>query len=77
MFGRKLTKWMPFGNFNFDGVDFIVFVRGNKKNGMLYFKVKSVNARKFINANLVHSILPITLIDVKSQWEKIIQELNK
>ena len=72
MFKRNLTKWIPLGNYTFGGTDFIVFVRGNTKTGMLFFKVKSVHPWKWFT----EKILPIDLIDVRKQWEEINNLLN-
>lgn len=71
---RKWTKWIPFGNYNWDGKDRIVFVRGNRKTGLLQFKTISVHAWRFLN--LVNPIVPPSLIDVKKAWDEIIHQIN-
>ena len=71
---RKYTKWIPLGNFNWDGTDYIVFVRGNKKNGLLSFRNRPVNHRM---GGCTNSIIPNTLLDVKLQWDKILLMTNQ
>ena len=69
MFKRKLTNWIVLGNYIFADVDYIVFVRRNRKNGMLYFKTKKVQGN-----HSSHPILGHKFIDVQIQWE-ILQKL--
>lgn len=64
MFKRKLTNWIVLGNYCFCDADYIVFVRKNIKNGMLYFKVKKVQGN-----HSSHPILGYKFIDVNIQWE--------
>lgn len=71
MFTKK-TKWMPLGNYSFDGTDYIVFVRGNKKNGMMEFKTRVVQPWTIFK----NRILPTALIDTQKQWDKIMTELQ-
>lgn len=73
MFNKNKTKWIPLGYFNWDGTDYIVFVRGNKKTGMMYFKVKNVNGRIF---SLNHSISNFNFIKVEKQWEELLKMMN-
>jgi len=72
-FKNYYTKWIPLGNFNFARTDFIVFVRGNKKTGLMQFKVKSVNRR---SGHCNNPILPPTLIDTSTQWNLIIEMMK-
>lgn len=53
-----------------DEVQYIVFVRGNKKTGLLSFKTKRVNP---LFLGYVHPVLPTGLINVSEQWNKIIE----
>lgn len=76
MFNKNLTKWIPLGNFQHAGDDLIVFVRGNRKTGEMFFKTKNANARFGLYSSCVNNFLPRGFIDVKQQWEKIIGELN-
>lgn len=71
IFKRRYTNWIPFGNYRWAGdVDFIVFVRKNKRNGMLQFKT-----RRFISWHKLKSpFVPTNLIDVKEQFDKIINQ---
>ena len=71
---KRWTKWLPLGNFNYAGVDFIVFVKANRKTGMMRFKTVRVNSRNRFSNN-VHQILPADLISVRKQWEAIKDEL--
>jgi hypothetical protein len=73
IFNKHKTKWIPLGNYSFDGSDYIVFVRGNKKTGSMCFKVKKVHGMTYCT----NSILPLSLIDTKKQWEIITDMLNK
>lgn len=75
MFKRNLTKWIPLGNFNHGSADYIVFVRGNKSTGELFFKTKRVNV-KFNIFFSPNNVIPINLINTSEQWQKIINELN-
>jgi hypothetical protein len=76
MFNRNKTKWIPLGNFNWNRVDYVVFVRGDKKTGMLDFKTKSVNARSLFSFDLVNPIIKTEVIDVNAQWSLILQMTN-
>lgn len=73
-FKNNYTKWIPLGNFNFAGTDFIVFVRGDKKTGLMDFKVKSVNHRI---GGCQNPIFPGVLIEVRKQWDTIIEMMNE
>lgn len=73
MFKRKLTRWIQLGTFEFARIEYMVFVRGNKKNGMLYFKTKRVNG--FWN-NLVQPIGVAQLVDIKKQWAELENQIN-
>lgn len=75
LFNKNLTSWIPLGSMSFQQNDFIVFVRGNKKTGMLYFKTKKVNGAWY--QTLVDNILPNSLIDVTKQWNEIQAMINK
>lgn len=70
MFNKK-TKWIVLGNYQYGGSDYVVFVRKNLKNGLLDFKIKNVHAWKMMSCD---NILPNGLIDVKAQWDKIINQ---
>ncbi len=67
MFGRKLTKWMLLGNYSFGEKDYIVFVRGNLKTGLMDFKIKSVHGHR----QFTRRVLPDNIIDVREQWGEI------
>jgi hypothetical protein len=65
----RYTKWMPLANYESLSYDtYIVFMRGNKKTGMIYFKT-----RKIANYD---KILPRNLILISEAWDKMIQELR-
>jgi len=40
---KRYTKWIPFANYNYGGSSYMIFVRKNLINGMLYFKTKNIN----------------------------------
>jgi len=67
------TKWIPLGNFEFGGRDYIVFVRKNKRTGMLKFRTKRVNFNWW-SSKTVYNILTDDLIDVQKQWDAITEE---
>lgn len=67
LFSRHKTKWVQLGSYQYGYHDYVVFVRGHKKTGMMEFKVKSVQRWMFSCAN----ILPKNLIDVQKQWDEI------
>lgn len=69
IFKNDKTRWIPFGAYSHGSDDYIVFIRGNKKTGMMYFKVKRVH--RF--APFSGRILPSNFIDVKAQWDEIIK----
>lgn len=70
LFKNNWTKWIHFGNFGFSDSDYIVFVRGNTKTGMMEFKTVKANPVRF---GLHNRFLPHNLIDVRKQWEKILE----
>jgi len=72
MFSRHKTKWIQLGNYSHAYTDYVVFVRGNKKTGMMEFKVKKVHAWTMCTG----LILPANLIDVRKQWEEITNALK-
>ncbi|KKN74636.1 hypothetical protein LCGC14_0388380 [marine sediment metagenome] len=67
MFNRHKTKWIQLGNYSYAGCDYVVFVRGDKKTGLLDFKTKKI--QNWVYGS--YSILSTDLIDVKKQWEEI------
>ncbi len=67
-FKNNKTRWIPLGNYSHGSDDYVVFVRGNKKTGMMYFKVKKVHCFSFSTR-----LLPSNLIDVKTQWDEIVK----
>lgn len=69
IFKKRYTKWVPLGNFDYGGYDYITFARRHLKSGMLYFKTKRVNGRADINH--VNSVLPFSLINTQDAWDKI------
>ena len=69
LFKKRYTKWIPFGNYRFSDTDYIVFVRKNKKNGLMQFKTVKVHNAIFYYRN---NIVPMGLIDTKAAWEKIL-----
>lgn len=71
IFNKNKTKWIPLGNYCYAGTDYVVFTRKNLKNGILDFQVKKVQRFNFSTG-----ILPYSLIDVKEQWNKIINEVE-
>lgn len=65
---KNLTKWIPLANYQANGSDYVVFIRGNKRTGMLYFKVKIVHIRTIYT----RPVLDPDLINVKKSWDEII-----
>lgn len=65
---NRYTKWMPLGNYSFDDVDRIVFVKKNLKTGIMKFKTLRVNG---LFGSCVNRILPNDLIDTKESWKEI------
>jgi len=65
---RRFTKWIPFGNYSYGDADYIVFVRKNKKTGILQFKTKTT----YSFFSWKSSYIPNDLINVKEQWQKIL-----
>jgi len=63
---------MPLGNYSWAGVDFIVFVRRNMKNGLCQFKTIRVHTR--FRLDLVPNVLPSTLIDTRKAWNELINQ---
>jgi hypothetical protein len=75
LFIPNKTKWIVLGRYTWEGYsDFLVFARGNKKSRMLEFKTKRVNLS---HTSCVRAILPNDLLDVKANWESLINELNE
>lgn len=70
LFKSKFTKWIPLGNHEYAGVDYITFVRKNIKTGMMEFKTKRVNTNNPFDTS-VHSVLNKSLINVSEAWNKI------
>jgi len=70
MFKKKYTKWMPLGNYQYSGADYIVFARKNTLNGLMQFKVVKLQAWRYIS----NTILPYTLIDVQKAWNELINQ---
>jgi hypothetical protein len=73
MFNRSKTKWIPLGNYAFDAADYIVFARADRKTGLMDFKVRRVQAWRFMSTN---RILPNMLIDTKEAWDKLVREIE-
>ncbi len=73
---KNLTKWIPLGRYEFAGYEFIVFVRGNKKTGELYFKTKCINKIPLFNPASERPIMNHTMIDVNKQWNLINEQIN-
>ena len=70
LFKSNWGKWVPLGNWSFDGADYIVFARKNFKNGMIKFKTKRVNG--YLPAlNCVNNCLPSDLISTGEAWKKL------
>lgn len=67
-----MTKWIPLGEFTFGTTQSIVMVRGDTKTGELFFKVKKVTSTI---GGYNHPIGSLG-INVKEQWNKIIELLN-
>lgn len=65
---RYKTKWIVLGRYSFGGSDYIVFVRGSRKTGLLDFKIKKIGGI----FTYTHPILPHDLVNVTEQWNKII-----
>lgn len=74
---RNYTKWIPLGIFTFDGSQFIVFVRGDKLSGEMFFETKKVNNRKGTYNSCVSPIMTHDTIDVKKQWEEITKTISE
>lgn len=70
MFKRRYTNWIPFANYSYANACYIIFVRKNKKNGMMQFKTKSVHSWHKFKAR----VLPNPLIDVKQSWDNIVNQ---
>lgn len=68
-----LTKWIPLSIYEWDGSQYIVFVRGNMKTGMLSFKTKKITA-SFTRS--YGTIMSKDLVDTKTQWEEIYRQIN-
>lgn len=74
MFKRKnYTKWIPLGINTFARVQHVIFVRRSLDNGLLQFKSKKVQKGIMYK----NPVLPIDTIDVKKQWNKIMEEDGK
>jgi len=69
LFKSNWTKWIPLGTFVWDHPQYVVFMRGNKKTGMVQFKTKRVN--KLGISDCVRPILPANLIDPTTQWNEL------
>lgn len=67
----RYTKWIPLGNYNHAGKDYIVFVRRCLKTNMLHFKTKTAHNSMSASFGFCDSILPTNLIDVKAAWIKV------
>lgn len=68
MFFNKKTKWIVLGSYSHTSDDYVVFVRGSLKTGLLDFKVKKIHRM----TSFTNRILPNNLIDTKLQWDTII-----
>ena len=66
LFKSNYTNWIPFGVYDYGSQHYMVFIRKNKKTGMLHFRTKKVQ-RSF----WVGNFLPTDLINVKEQWDLI------
>lgn len=75
IFKSNWTKWIPLGTFVWDNPQYLVFVRGNKKTGILQFKTKRVN--KLGLSDCVRPVLPPSLIDPTTQWNEIQRLINQ
>ncbi len=73
LFNRNRTKWIPLGNYVFLETDYVVFVRGNLKTGMMYFKVRRVHGWR----QYTQSVLPHDLINPKKAWAELIKLMKK
>jgi hypothetical protein len=70
LFKSNKTKWMPLGHYNWgSNKEYIIFVRGNLKTGLLDFKSISTNHRGI--SDCVNPILPRDIIDTRLEWNKI------
>jgi CRISPR/Cas system-associated endoribonuclease Cas2 len=69
LFKTNYTKWIPFGINSHAHQHYIVFVRKNKKTGMLQFKSKRIQTSFYYGY-----FVPNDLIDVRDSWNKIISE---
>ena len=67
---KRYTKWIPLGNYCFADNDFIVFVKKNKRTGLMKFKTKRVCGRSIVDT-FTNLILPSGLIDVQKAWDEI------
>jgi hypothetical protein len=72
MFWNKKTKWIVLGTYSHVSEDYVVFVRGSLKTGLLDFKTKKVHR----NTVFTNRILPTNIVDTKTQWDKIISDIN-
>ena len=69
MFKSNYTKWIPFGVNTHACQHYMVFVRKNKKNGILQFKSKKIQTSFYNGSFVTHD-----LINVKDSWDKILSE---
>ena len=73
MFKKRYTNWTPLGSFDFQGKDYITFIRKSKKDGMIHFKTKRVNKPFGVN-NCVNNVIFKNLIDTEKAWSKVVNE---
>ena len=61
------TMYEPLGHYSYADTDYVVFAR-RKKNGIVQFRTRRVHG--FLK--LKSQFIPHGIINVKEQWEKII-----
>lgn len=67
---KKWSKWLPFGKYEYGGVEYVVFVRKNLTNGMMSFKTKRVHP---YNGGHNRPFLSKLEIDPTASWNEIIK----
>ena len=69
MFKKKYTAWMPFGNYNWVGSDYIIYTRKHLKNGICQFK--TVRVHKLNGTGYARQVCPNGMINTAEAWARI------
>ncbi len=67
----KYTKWKALGSWGFGGVQYLAFVRKNKKNGLMQFKTKRMHGKRF--SGVCDNYFRAS-IDTQKVWDDISNE---